>query len=58
MCAVMQSRDPSTNVVLLEDTAAVLGVILAAGCMGLTSLTGKQKDMETLFNLYCTESFS
>ncbi|XP_077589569.1 proton-coupled zinc antiporter SLC30A9, mitochondrial [Stigmatopora nigra] len=37
---VMQSRDPSTNVVLLEDTAAVLGVIMAAGCMGLTSLTG------------------
>uniref|UniRef100_A0A669BD29 Proton-coupled zinc antiporter SLC30A9, mitochondrial n=1 Tax=Oreochromis niloticus TaxID=8128 RepID=A0A669BD29_ORENI len=37
---VMQSRDPSTNVVLLEDAAAVLGVILAAGCMGLTSLTG------------------
>lgn len=36
----MQSRDPSTNVVLLEDAAAVLGVILAAGCMGLTSLTG------------------
>uniref|UniRef100_A0A4W4HD44 Proton-coupled zinc antiporter SLC30A9, mitochondrial n=1 Tax=Electrophorus electricus TaxID=8005 RepID=A0A4W4HD44_ELEEL len=37
---VMQSRDPSTNVVLLEDAAAVLGVVLAAGCMGLTSLTG------------------
>uniref|UniRef100_A0A8C5HB12 Proton-coupled zinc antiporter SLC30A9, mitochondrial n=1 Tax=Gouania willdenowi TaxID=441366 RepID=A0A8C5HB12_GOUWI len=37
---VMQSRDPSTNVVLLEDAAAVLGVTLAAGCMGLTSLTG------------------
>ncbi|XP_017545651.1 zinc transporter 9 [Pygocentrus nattereri] len=37
---VMQSRDPSTNVVLLEDAAAVLGVMLAAGCMGLTSLTG------------------
>ncbi len=37
---VMQSRDPSTNVVLLEDAAAVLGVALAAGCMGLTSLTG------------------
>ncbi|XP_041846280.1 zinc transporter 9 [Melanotaenia boesemani] len=37
---VMQSRDPSTNVVLLEDAAAVFGVIMAAGCMGLTSLTG------------------
>lgn len=37
----MQSRDPSTNVVLLEDAAAVLGVVMAAGCMGLTSLTGE-----------------
>uniref|UniRef100_A0A8C6UES8 Proton-coupled zinc antiporter SLC30A9, mitochondrial n=1 Tax=Neogobius melanostomus TaxID=47308 RepID=A0A8C6UES8_9GOBI len=37
---VLESRDPSTNVVLLEDAAAVLGVIFAAGCMGLTSLTG------------------
>ncbi|EMP26721.1 Zinc transporter 9, partial [Chelonia mydas] len=37
---VRQSRDPSTNVVLLEDAAAVLGVTLAATCMGLTSLTG------------------
>lgn len=37
---VMQARDPSTNVVLLEDTAAVVGVMLAATCMGLTSLTG------------------
>uniref|UniRef100_A0A8C7DQG0 Proton-coupled zinc antiporter SLC30A9, mitochondrial n=1 Tax=Oncorhynchus kisutch TaxID=8019 RepID=A0A8C7DQG0_ONCKI len=37
---VMQSRDPSTNVVLLEDSAAVLGVIMASSCMGLTSLTG------------------
>ncbi|XP_077157943.1 proton-coupled zinc antiporter SLC30A9, mitochondrial [Paroedura picta] len=37
---VIQARDPSTNVVLLEDTAAVLGVMLAATCMGLTSLTG------------------
>lgn len=42
MCAVIQSRDPSTNVVLLEDAAAVLGVTLAAGCMGLTSLTGEE----------------
>ncbi|KAM4709556.1 proton-coupled zinc antiporter SLC30A9, mitochondrial [Discoglossus pictus] len=37
---VVQSRDPSTNVVLTEDAAAVLGVIMAASCMGLTSLTG------------------
>nr|XP_020014686.1 zinc transporter 9-like [Castor canadensis] len=37
---VMESRDPSTNVILLEDTAAVLGVVIAATCMGLTSLTG------------------
>uniref|UniRef100_A0A4W5RT98 Proton-coupled zinc antiporter SLC30A9, mitochondrial n=1 Tax=Hucho hucho TaxID=62062 RepID=A0A4W5RT98_9TELE len=37
---LMQSRDPSTNVVLLEDSAAVLGVIMASSCMGLTSLTG------------------
>lgn len=39
--SVMQSHDPSTNVVLLEDAAAVLGVVIAAGCMGLTSLTGE-----------------
>ncbi|OXB83798.1 UNVERIFIED_CONTAM: hypothetical protein H355_003010 [Colinus virginianus] len=38
--AVVQSRDPSTNVVLLEDAAAVLSVAVAATCMGLTSLTG------------------
>ncbi|XP_020641862.3 proton-coupled zinc antiporter SLC30A9, mitochondrial isoform X1 [Pogona vitticeps] len=37
---VTQGRDPSTNVVLLEDMAAVLGVTLAATCMGLTSITG------------------
>lgn len=52
MCAVMQSRDPSTNVVLLEDAAAVLGVIMASGCMGLTSLTGKQRDTETLLDYW------
>ncbi|XP_073439523.1 proton-coupled zinc antiporter SLC30A9, mitochondrial isoform X2 [Dendrobates tinctorius] len=37
---VIQSKDPSTNVVLMEDAAAVLGVVMAASCMGLTSLTG------------------
>ncbi|XP_030305494.1 zinc transporter 9 [Calypte anna] len=37
---VVQSRDPSTNVVLLEDAAAVLSVAIAATCMGLTSVTG------------------
>lgn len=49
-CAVMQSRDPSTNVVLLEDAAAVLGVILAASCMGLTSLTGKSSSLPAWHN--------
>uniref|UniRef100_A0A3Q0QU48 Solute carrier family 30 member 9 n=1 Tax=Amphilophus citrinellus TaxID=61819 RepID=A0A3Q0QU48_AMPCI len=37
---VMQTQNRSTNVVLLEDAAVVLGVILAAGSIGLTSLTG------------------
>lgn len=32
--------DPSTNVVLLEDLAAVAGVMVAAGCMTATALTG------------------
>ncbi|XP_077866514.1 proton-coupled zinc antiporter SLC30A9, mitochondrial-like [Saccoglossus kowalevskii] len=37
---ILEARDPSVNVVLLEDAAAVLGVIIAASCMGLTSYTG------------------
>ena len=38
--SVLQSSDPSTNVVLLEDAAAVLGVSIAGGCMGLSYYTG------------------
>ncbi|CAL4204513.1 unnamed protein product, partial [Meganyctiphanes norvegica] len=37
---VMRGSDPSVNVVLLEDAAAVLGVATAMSCMGLTSITG------------------
>lgn len=37
---MLRGQDPSVNVVLLEDIAAVFGVVIAAGCMGLTSYTG------------------
>lgn len=37
---VLRGQDPSVNVVLLEDIAAVFGIAIAAGCMGLTSYTG------------------
>lgn len=37
---VLRGQDPSVNVVLLEDVAAVIGIFIAAGCMGLTSYTG------------------
>nr|XP_042898057.1 zinc transporter 9 isoform X2 [Parasteatoda tepidariorum] len=37
---VLRGQDPSVNVVLLEDIAAVAGIFIAAGCMGLTSYTG------------------
>lgn len=33
---VLRGQDPSVNVVLLEDLAAVLGVTIAGTCMGLT----------------------
>ncbi|XP_037297204.1 zinc transporter 9 [Manduca sexta] len=37
---VMRSSDPSVNVVLLEDTAAVAGVVVAASCMAISQYTG------------------
>lgn len=33
---VLSGYDPCVNVVLLEDMAAVAGVVIAAGCMGLS----------------------
>lgn len=36
----MRSSDPSVNVVLLEDTAAVAGVVMASGCMAISQYTG------------------
>ncbi|XP_047989273.1 zinc transporter 9 [Leguminivora glycinivorella] len=37
---IMRSSDPSVNVVLLEDTAAVAGVVVAATCMAVSQYTG------------------
>lgn len=37
---VMNSCDPSVNVVLTEDAAAVVSVGIAASCMGLSTYTG------------------
>ncbi|KAJ8954820.1 hypothetical protein NQ314_007011 [Rhamnusium bicolor] len=36
---IMRGQDPSVNVVLLEDFAAVISVCVAAGCMGISSVT-------------------
>ncbi|KAF5271191.1 hypothetical protein FQR65_LT05335 [Abscondita terminalis] len=36
---ITRGQDPSVNVVLLEDFAAVLGVLVAGTCMGVSSLT-------------------
>lgn len=37
---VWSGYDPCVNVVLLEDLAAVAGVVIAGGCMGLSHYTG------------------
>lgn len=37
---IMRSSDPSVNVVLLEDSAAVGGVIVAGTCMAISQYTG------------------
>lgn len=37
---VWEGSDPSTNVVLLEDIAALLGLGIAASCMGISYYTG------------------
>ncbi|XP_045480068.1 zinc transporter 9 [Harmonia axyridis] len=36
---IFKSKDPSVNVVLLEDFAAVVGVVVAGGCMSWASIT-------------------
>ncbi|XP_057671234.1 proton-coupled zinc antiporter SLC30A9, mitochondrial [Diorhabda carinulata] len=36
---IFRGQDPSVTVVLLEDFAAVIGVVLAAGCIGVSALT-------------------
>jgi cation diffusion facilitator family transporter len=37
---VLNPRDPTVNSVLLEDTAAIIGIVLAAAGVGLHQLTG------------------
>ena len=37
---VREGRDPTIAAVLMEDGAAILGVLMAAICIGLTQLTG------------------
>lgn len=34
---MVRGQDPCVNVVLFEDTAAVLSVVLAGGCMGMST---------------------
>lgn len=36
---VFRGQDPSVNVVLMEDLAAVVGVVVAGVCMGLSTYT-------------------
>ena len=38
--AVLRGRDPTSVSVLMEDSAAVSGVIIASVCLWLTHITG------------------
>ena len=40
LLSVFRGRDPSAVAVLLEDSAAVTGVLLASTCLGLVHYTG------------------
>ncbi len=40
VCVVLRGRDPSAVAVLVEDSAAIAGVILAASALTLTHFTG------------------
>lgn len=40
---ILTSQDPSVNVVLLEDCAALLSIVVTASCIGLSAYTGSSK---------------
>ncbi len=40
MQSVLRGRDPTAVAVLMEDSAAVAGVVVAAAALGITHLTG------------------
>jgi len=37
---ISEGKNPSVNVILMEDSCAVLGCVVAGVCMGLTQMTG------------------
>ncbi len=38
--AVLRGRDPSAVAVLMEDSAAIAGIVIAGTALGLTHITG------------------